>query len=350
MHEQNLKALSREALLELAAAGCAADTAVCRRAEALLTQQHPLPDWCVQVMLSPDLLPQIFAGLSLSDAAAGATCSSWATQWARLLAAWQYLRPKLMRSVTLPDGLSNFVVMPDGIFCCTSCVVRHDHDHESKLRFVSPEGEECQTSLSQCAFDSPFGCPTLLLHGDSLYLAEYSEDGHVRRLRLSDGIELACSPELFVPAGGLVLLNDCLFVTNDGLTSVLHAQTLQLMRSFEVSNLFEAPSMAICGGELFLPKPSEEPGDVVPGQLRVLSLDGQERRTLHGVFGKPREFVIYLDHIYMIEEPYAERESHDYCADELLMHLDEIKERAGSRVLVLKLDGCRRQARGHHMR
>jgi hypothetical protein len=67
-----------------------------------------------------------------------------------------------------------------------------------------------------------------------MYIAEYNELGHVRRLRLSDGVELACSPELFVPSVGLVLLDDCLFVTNDGLTSVLHAQTLQLMRPFEI--------------------------------------------------------------------------------------------------------------------
>ena len=71
------------------------------------------------------------------------------------------------------------------------------------------------------------------MYEDSMYLAEYNELGHVRRLRLSDGVELACSPELFVPGGGVALLEDCLIVTNDGLTSVLHAQTLQLMRSFE---------------------------------------------------------------------------------------------------------------------
>ena len=73
------------------------------------------------------------------------------------------------------------------------------------------------------------------MYEDSMYLAEYNELGHVRRLRLSDGVELACSPrELFVPGGGVALLEDCLIVTNDGLTSVLHAQTLQLMRSFEI--------------------------------------------------------------------------------------------------------------------
>jgi hypothetical protein len=62
MHEHNLAALSREALLELAAAGCAENDAVCRRTEVLLSQQHPLPDWCVQVLPSPDLLPNISLG------------------------------------------------------------------------------------------------------------------------------------------------------------------------------------------------------------------------------------------------------------------------------------------------
>ena len=45
------------------------------------------------------------------------------------------------------------------------------------------------------------------MYEDSMYLAEYNELGHVRRLRLSDGVELACSPrELFVPGGGVALL------------------------------------------------------------------------------------------------------------------------------------------------
>ena len=76
--------------------------------------------------------------------------------------------------------------------------------------------------------------------------------------------------------------------------------------------------MAICGGELFMPKRSEQPhGDIVPGQLQVYSLDGEERRTFHGGFGKPLEFVIHLDHIYMIEERYGPSEYKDYYTDDV---------------------------------
>ena len=36
-------------------------------ADALLAQHQPLPGWCVDVLLSPDLLPHIMEPLALAD-------------------------------------------------------------------------------------------------------------------------------------------------------------------------------------------------------------------------------------------------------------------------------------------
>ena len=42
------------------------------KADALIAQVVPLPSWCVDVLLSPDLLPQLFSALArgLSEHAA----------------------------------------------------------------------------------------------------------------------------------------------------------------------------------------------------------------------------------------------------------------------------------------
>ena len=51
-----LDVLSREQLVALAAAGCATDAKLCARADALIAEANPLPSWCVDALLSPDVL------------------------------------------------------------------------------------------------------------------------------------------------------------------------------------------------------------------------------------------------------------------------------------------------------
>ncbi len=37
------------------------------KADALIAKVSPLPSWCVDVLLSPDLLPQLFSSLGLNN-------------------------------------------------------------------------------------------------------------------------------------------------------------------------------------------------------------------------------------------------------------------------------------------
>eukprot|EP00966_Prymnesium_polylepis_P136652 3157710-Prymnesium_polylepis.1 len=68
-----LERLPADAMIELCAYACDASAADSRRAADLALATHdPLPQWAVDVLLSPDLLPRVFAALELADYAAAA--------------------------------------------------------------------------------------------------------------------------------------------------------------------------------------------------------------------------------------------------------------------------------------
>ena len=88
-----LAARSHAELLEFAARGCHESADIRRDADAELAIRTPVPDWAVnQVLLSPDLVPHIFASLELEDHAAAAVCKAWRVGW-KALVARRALRP-----------------------------------------------------------------------------------------------------------------------------------------------------------------------------------------------------------------------------------------------------------------
>ena len=67
-------------LVELTARMCHASADALSLANAALSEH--VPPWAVEdVLLSPDLLPRVFATLELEDGAAAAACSAWCQQW-----------------------------------------------------------------------------------------------------------------------------------------------------------------------------------------------------------------------------------------------------------------------------
>ena len=82
-----LRALPIKTLIDLAARGCHALPELRRDADAQLAKHDPLPAWAVtDVLLSPDLLPQLFESLEVADCAAAlvsATAVSSVTECAR---------------------------------------------------------------------------------------------------------------------------------------------------------------------------------------------------------------------------------------------------------------------------
>ena len=63
-----LAKLSHAQLLEFAVDACETSPELKNRADALIAKVTPLPSWCVDVLLSPDLLPQLFSSGQLSQA------------------------------------------------------------------------------------------------------------------------------------------------------------------------------------------------------------------------------------------------------------------------------------------
>ena len=57
MSRSRLAKLSHAQLVELAAEACERSRKIKNKADALIAQVAPLPSWCVDILLSPDLLP-----------------------------------------------------------------------------------------------------------------------------------------------------------------------------------------------------------------------------------------------------------------------------------------------------
>ena len=77
-------------LLGLAVDGCESSPELKNKADALIAAVAPLPLWCVDALLSPDLLPQLFSSLGLSEHAAAGACTTWSRAYSRQLRSCGY--------------------------------------------------------------------------------------------------------------------------------------------------------------------------------------------------------------------------------------------------------------------
>jgi len=313
-----LLALPHDVLAELLATSCETDLALCARADALLQQEKPLPGWCTDILLSPDLLPHLLELLELCDARVASVCSAWAAGWAALLRARRYVDPKPLRVFPLPETPHGMAVLPNGDICIGGA---------EDMRFISPQGEvagEAWQGFVQAGLkrDYPF-----LDSANTLLVIDLHNQAVVRQ-RLSDGAVLARSPvlvhdEYSALSGGMASANDKLYVMEEYKVHVLNSQTLQ--PCFHFGRFSCASDCAIRGDELYV-------ATATRGELPIFDLAGRTlRRTLRGAFGKPRRIQIYHDLIYMLE-------CCDRRSDNPVIH-----EWACRRLLVLRLDGTLRQ-------
>jgi len=94
MSRSRLAKLSHAQLVELAAEACEGSRELKNKADALIAQVAPLPSWCVDILLSPDLLLQLFSSLGLSEHAAAGVCSTWSRAFSRQLRRLRYINPE----------------------------------------------------------------------------------------------------------------------------------------------------------------------------------------------------------------------------------------------------------------
>ena len=135
-----LACLSYAQLLEIAVDACESSPELKNKADALIAQVAPLPSWCVDVLLSPDLLPQLFSSLGLSEHAAAGVCSTWSHAYSRQLRRCRYVNPRVVRQLAdVPKNPTGLCMLPGGVLVTTSYVdksvtfvaARHDTDPQA---------------------------------------------------------------------------------------------------------------------------------------------------------------------------------------------------------------------------
>jgi len=322
-----LAALPHEALLKIAALGCALDEEVKGCAEALLAHHSPLPSWCVDMLLSPDLLPHFFASLTLEDASAAAVCTAWAATWAGLLVRRRHLDPRPRRSISLRISggvLAGVAVMPDGAFCSP------DHTGDSKpLQFCSASGEPLPDGGAWAALrQHSFQYPMLLRQEEDLYVGEEVEDSRLLRLRLSDGVVLAST--MISRPHQLMHKDGRLYVITLDKVCVFNAHTLEM--KFTFGNFEDFTTCTIFKNELYLGEYERA------GELQVFSLEGQLRRVIRGDFQRPRTIVADDTHLYLADLDRKDDSEDDEEDDEEDEEDDEDEEEC-KRILLLEPDG-----------
>ena len=111
----------------------------------MVAEVAPLPAWCVDVLLSPDLLPVLFASLGLAECAAASVCSAWAAAYARHLRRCGFICPRIARSLTLPR--------PNGLCMLTGGVlaaVCAEGFQRVRVRFVAAREDHDRLQLAAC--------------------------------------------------------------------------------------------------------------------------------------------------------------------------------------------------------
>ena len=177
----------------------------------------------------------------------------------------------------------------------------------------------------------------MLLHEDALLVTNLLSNC-VRRLRLSDGVELARWEGMGM-AYGMALAGERLFVTGEGKVNVqgkvnvLEPRTLMPHGGSGNSSFGECKSPVACavhGDELYV----ADNDDTKRGTVQVYGLDGQYHRIISGDFGCAAEIAIRHGRIYLIEDGETEPVTED--GKQLS---ENIWVWAGRRLLVLELNG-----------
>ena len=344
-----LSTLSREDLLELAVGGCLLSGNLRRRADELINKQTPLPSWCVDdVLLSRDLLSQLFNHLSIADKAAAAVCTNWAAAWEALLQRRRYVRPKLLMTwATKTHDNKKLnplcgVVLPSGNLCVSDF---NWQDRSAKrLRILSTvNGKIIDTMVARFNFPSSIG-----FHAGHLYVSDINERC-VIKLRSLNGAEVARSQELSDARewGELCIAGDEIFVPSNDRVSVLDALTLQLKRQIGVGWFDEdeedeedeeqggsvVNSCTVHGQELYV-------AESMARTVHVFSLQGEHLRAIEGPFGHPFAIGFHQGYLWLLESEYNnDPENPEHYLD----HIPGI-EWAGRRLVLLDpTDGTVRQ-------
>ena len=203
MSRLRLANLSYAQLLEIAVDACESSPELKNKADALIAQVAPLPSWCVDVLLSPDLLPQLFSSLGLSEHAAAGVCTTWSRAYSRQLRRCGYIDPRSVRELAdVPKRPGGLCMLPGGVLALSSL----KHTASGIVKFVAARNDSDLQALAACRASSlaakPFDWPLgLALTNDGLLvcnMGKYSNSS-IALLKFAKGgsmDELATVPVL----------------------------------------------------------------------------------------------------------------------------------------------------------
>ena len=90
----------------------------------------------MDVLLSPDLLPQLFSSLGLSEHAAAGVCSTWSRAYSRQLRRCRYVNPRSERQLAdVPNNPNGLCMLPGGVLAITSC------EDQAAVKFVAARND-----------------------------------------------------------------------------------------------------------------------------------------------------------------------------------------------------------------
>ena len=340
-----LSSLTHAELLELATAGCAADIQLRIRADALIAQRTALPSWCVDIMLSPDMLLHVLGHATLGDKAAAAVCRVWAEAWTEMLRRRRHLRARLQRTLRPYHSNGSRVqplaghVMSDGRIIVGDFSRRGHNVQPMRLETLSPDGHVLHAgALRHWRFDFVHA---LLEHKGSLFVADREQ---VYKLRLSDGEEMGSNEDLSDLGGynggpvSLAIGGGDLFVGLGDHVCVLDPQTLEIRHTFrwdfrdadEDGDGESVTACAINGEDIYVGTCNGRP----LGVLHVFDRTGlsHRHRTIRGEFGEVQALAFHNGRLFMVEiEPNEEDCIPEDCPGSDLF---------GRRLLVLSTDGA----------
>ena len=150
-------------------------------------------------MLSPDLLPQLFSSLGLSEHAAAGVCSTWSRAYSRQLWRCRYVNPRSVRLLAdVPTNPAGLCMLPGGVLAITS-----SDDDSRSVKFVAARSDSDPQALAACRASSlattPFEWPMglaltndglLVCNGDyeATALYKFAKDGSMDELATASAL------------------------------------------------------------------------------------------------------------------------------------------------------------------
>ena len=149
--QSRLAKLPYAQLLEIAVNACESSPELKNKADALIAEVAPLPSWCVDILLSPDLLPQLFSSLRLSEHAAAGVCSTWSGAYSRQLRRCRYIDPRSVRQLAgVPKKPKGLCMLPGGVLA----IAASDEHDQTAVKFVAARSDSDPQALAACRSSS----------------------------------------------------------------------------------------------------------------------------------------------------------------------------------------------------